>query len=99
MASEYRVRWRRDGSSRASAIFQTRAAAEQKARGILALEDVKAETTLAEMADLVEQPYIEAREVGDWGYLMPAPAATDDARDGMRMHFGRGKVGPNYGPF
>lgn len=94
MSSEYRVRWRREGATRRSIIYQTRAAAERKARGILALEGMKADTTMAEMPDLIEQPYIEAREVGDWGYLMSAPAPTEDDRNGIRMFYA-----PNYGPF
>ena len=84
---EYRVRWRREGRQRTSHIYQTRRAAERKARGILALEEVKADTSMADMPDLAEKPSIEAREVCAWAPVMPTPEATDEDRDAMRAFF------------
>ena len=63
---EFRVRWRREGRQRASAIYQTEAAARRKADGILALDAVKADTRFDDMPDLAEPPVVEAREVGPW---------------------------------
>ena len=90
MTEEYRVRWRREGHERASRIYQTAQAAHRKARGIVALEQVKAETTMADMADLAEQPVIESREVGEWAVAELQPEApTRSDLEGMRDYFAR----------
>ena len=63
---EFRVWWRREGAHRATAIFQTEAAARRKADGIVALEAVKRGSRFDEMPDLVEVPVIEVRDVSEW---------------------------------
>lgn len=96
---EYRLRWRREGRERTTRIYQTRKAAERKARGILALEEIKDDTSMAEMPDLVELPTLEERVVGAWGTSgTQLPPPTDEDREGMRMHFAP-DYSDSYGPF
>lgn len=97
MTLEYRVRWRREGRQRASKIFQTGEAAHRKARGINALEEVKARTDRADMPDLVEPPVIEVRECSPWAEapVQPGPP-TDSDREGMLLYFGVPDGGPAF---
>jgi len=64
--SEYRLVWKREGRQRSTRIYQAWGSAYKKAQGILALEAVKGETSLATLPDLEEPPVIEVRPVGDW---------------------------------
>lgn len=95
---EYRLRWRRQERGRTYRIYQTREAAHRKARGILALEAVKHETSMSDMPDLAEPPVIEEREVGAWtrSHTQASPPVESDLA-GMRTYFGRDDEG--YGPF
>jgi hypothetical protein len=98
MSLEYRVRWRREGRQRTTKIFQTWDAACRKVRGILALEDVKAETNMATMPDLAEKPVVEAREVGVWVEHPVQPGdPTERDREGMREYFPPPEGYGNYG--
>lgn len=63
---EYRVRWKREGRQQSTRIYQKHGSAWHKARGILALEAVKGDTSFHAMPDLEERPVIEGRPVGDW---------------------------------
>lgn len=89
MPEEYRVTWRREGRKRTTKIFQTWDAACRKQRGILVLEEVKAETSLETMPDLAEPPVIQSREVGTWEEHphQPPVEVTDYDREGMLAYF------------
>lgn len=76
---EYRVTWRREGSTRRTAIFQRGESAFAKVDRILALEEVKGDSAQFEtMPDLVDPPTIEFREVGAWEVAehQPPPAPS-----------------------
>lgn len=92
--TEYRVCWRRDGGKRTTRIYQTRAAAHRKARGIVALEEVKDDTRMRDMPPLVESPVIEERPVGEWAGAETQPSPpTDRERQSMRDYFARDDEG------
>lgn len=96
-AVEFRVTWRREGRQRTTKIFQTWEAACRKVRGILALEDVKEQTSMATMPDLAERPVVQSREVGPWSEYPFQPSGPSDVdRDGMRDYFPPAEGG-NYG--
>lgn len=76
---EFRVHWRRDGRQRATAIFQTEAAARRKADGILGLDAIKEGTRFDDLPDLISPPIVEAREVGPWE---PLPDQQIEPSDG-----------------
>lgn len=68
MPSEYRLRWKREGRDWAYRIYQTEAAARRKVDGILALEEIKGDTTQWEnLPDLNGEPELQVRKVGEWG--------------------------------
>ena len=84
---EYRVQWRREGRKRTTRIYQTWSAAYRKAQGILALEDVKADTSLATLPALAEPPVIEERRCAAWGPSDAEIYVSDVTRQNMRSHF------------
>lgn len=89
MSVEYRLKWRREGRPWSYRIYQTLEAAHRKARGIVALEQVKDETTTMDnMPDLVEAPVLEIRQVGPWerALTQPSPPTKSDL-EGMRSYF------------
>lgn len=97
-STEYRLKWRREGRQWSYRIYQTWSAAYRKAQGILALEDVKDDTTMAEMPNLAEGPIIEERAVAAWEPSEVHMVVTDATRESMRAYFGRNDD-PVYGPF
>lgn len=82
MPSEYRLRWKREGRGWAYRIYQTEAAARRKVDGILALEEIKGDTTQWEnLPDLNGEPELQVREVGEWGPAdRPLGALSNDTR-------------------
>jgi hypothetical protein len=63
---EYRVRWRREGLQRATAIYQTEQAARAKADRLLAMDALGTDGSWCNVPPLAEKPTIEARPVGEW---------------------------------
>lgn len=72
MAEEFRVRWRREGMPRRSAIRQTRAGADAK---VAALRWSAGGSNpppdggydpFADLPAIVEGPTLQSREVGEW---------------------------------
>lgn len=99
MSIEYRVHWRRQERKRTTKIYQTHDAAHRKARGIVALERVKDETSMRDMPPLVEAPVIEQREVGEWAVAaQQAEPPRESEIQNMRAYFGTHED-DNYGPF
>lgn len=65
-AKEFRVRWQREGSQPSYRIFQSESAARHKIDGVLALEEIKAQTTHRDMPGLVDGPVLQVRDVSEW---------------------------------
>jgi hypothetical protein len=81
---EFRVYWRREGLHRATAIYQTEAAARRKADGILALDALKEGSRLAVVPDVVDGPVIEVRDVSNWREHERVTELDDEACAGMQ---------------
>jgi hypothetical protein len=97
-ATEYRLKWRRDGRQWSYRIYQTWSAAYRKAQGIVALEEIKDDTKLADMPSLVEGPVIEERAVAAWEPSELHMVVTDATRNSMRAYFAPDDD-QGYGPF
>ena len=83
MPLEFRVTWRREGRKRSTRVYQTWEAAVRKVRGIKALEAIKDGTAMADMPDLVDQPVLEVRQVGEWQRHDYQPEASEYDRQSM----------------
>ena len=83
MATEFRVRWRREGRGQGTRIYQTWDAAYKRYCTIKCWDDVKTGTRYENMPDL-EFVVLESREAPAWEPHQFQPEITDYYRERTR---------------